>query len=146
MHGRLDKGEQIPGSVVDLTREQQYVVIHSFSLGDVAGDFGCAHDCTCTVLDRRDRQRKMNWAPVSAGADSVIMLDALSLLNARKNSGLLFAPAWWNYQEYRFAHDFFGCIAIDSLCTRVSRGHGPVEADADDCIVTGFHNGSEPPG
>ncbi len=74
------------------------------------------------------------------------MFDALSLLNARKNSGLLFVPAHWNYQEYRFAHDFLGCIAVDSLCTAVPRGDDPVEADADDRIIAEFHNGSEAPG
>src|SRR5262249_52827988 len=85
----------------------------------------------------------MNWAPISAGANSFIMFDALSLLNARKNSGLLFVPARWNYQEYRFAHDFLGCTAVDSLCTAVPRGDDPVEADADDRIIAEFHNGSE---
>src|SRR5262245_805090 len=85
----------------------------------------------------------MNWAPIPADANSFIRLDALSEPDARKNSDLLFAPVRWNYQEYRLAHDFFGCIAIESLCTLVPRGDDPAEADADDCILTEFHNVSK---
>src|SRR5262249_8485084 len=89
-------------------------------------------------------QRNVNGASIPAGANSIVMVDALSPLNARKNSGLLVAPVRWNNQEYRLAHDFFCCIAVESLCTLVPCGHDAVELDAGDCITTGFHNGSEP--
>src|SRR5262249_10621058 len=82
---------------------------------------------------------------VLTSANGFIMIDAVASADALDNYGLFMVAFRWNQDRHRFADDLFGEIAKEPLGTLVPAGNEAIEILADDCIIAGLDDGSEPP-
>src|SRR6266700_898702 len=72
------------------------------------------------------------------------MIDALSAPNAIDDRVLLVETITRNQDRNRLADDTLGHVAKQPFGSAIPAGDDPVEIDAEDCIVGGLDDGSEP--
>ncbi|OLB63659.1 MAG: hypothetical protein AUI11_00500 [Acidobacteria bacterium 13_2_20CM_2_66_4] len=114
------------------------------AIADVARNLRCADHSALVVPNRRDRERNRNERAILAAAPRFVVFDRVSASDAAQDLLFFREPLRRDDERDRAADDFAGRVAEHALGRGVPRLHDAVQVLADDRVVRGGDDRSEP--